>query len=99
MSGLNRNSNDQHETETNAQRPESFFCHQIGGLIILLSIASTIIFIIAFGKVPTMYGYDDWSFFNIVVGVAMGLNGCFFGYLLQKIGSVLKYHENKQGWF
>lgn len=69
----------------------------IGTLIIYLSIISAAICIFAFGKIEiqdSLYSTRTvWSPTLIGIFVAGGINGAFFGYLLSKVGSVLKHLE------
>lgn len=77
------------------QETESEMCNLIGGLVMLISVIAGIAFILAFGKVPRSYYGEEWSVIMILTGIGIGLQGVFFGYLLQKIGSILRYHESK----
>lgn len=72
----------------------------IGEIIIVLSAISAIVCIMAFGRVEVPNGLystkTQWSLLLVSVYVAGGLNGMFFGYLLAKVGSVLKHLEKAQ---
>src|SRR5690554_4794143 len=67
----------------------------IGIIVIVFSIVSTAICVVAFGqiKVPnSLYGsHTVWSVSLIVVYITSGIGGVLFGYLITKVGSVLVY--------
>lgn len=71
----------------------------IGTAIIWVSIAATIACIFIFGRVEIsnldgLYGSQTvWSSTLVASFVAAGLNGVFFGFLLNKVGSVLSHLE------
>ena len=69
----------------------------IGNAIIWLSLVGAAICVFAFGRieVPTgLYGTETrWNSLLITIFITGGLNGAFFGYLLAKVGSVLKKLE------
>lgn len=69
----------------------------IGDMIIVLSAISAVVCIMAFGRVEVPNGLystqTQWSPLLVSVYIAAGLNGMFFGYLLSKVGSVLKHLE------
>ena len=76
---------------------EGEFASSIGNTLIWLSLISATICIFAFGRIEVsdLYGSTKtaWSPFIVVAIIAGGLNGVFFGYLLAKVGSVLRKLE------
>lgn len=80
---------------------ESDNCGMVGNIILIFSIVVGVIYIFAFGKVETVryseyagvLKYTAWSFAQIVMGVAIALNGLLWWYIFQKIGSILRHLE------
>ena len=80
---------------------ESDSCGMVGNIILIISIVVGVIYIFVFGKVETVR-YSEyagvlkdtvWSFAQIVMGVAIALNGLLWWYIFQKIGSILRHLE------
>lgn len=75
----------------------------IGTAIIWVSIAGAIACIFTLGRVEIpnvdgLYGSQTvWSSTLVASFVAAGLNGVFFGFLLNKLGSVLRHLEDIRG--
>jgi len=71
----------------------------IGNAIIWLSLISAVICIFALGRTEVSNGFyntTQWNSLLITMFIAGGLNGVLFGYLLAKVGSVLKRLERAQ---
>lgn len=79
---------------------ESEACTIIGWGIIVIGFLAGLIFILAFGRVEIPSAYygsrQVWSGTMISIGVGIMLNGFLLGYLFQKIGSILRYHEDRK---
>lgn len=83
---------------------ESEICNLIGWTIIILGFLTGFVFILVFGRVDVpmeiagayLGTRSVWSGTMICVGVGIVVNGFLFGYLFQKIASILKYHESKR---
>jgi hypothetical protein len=77
---------------------ESVTASFIGNAVIWLNLLSAIACIVAFGRVTvpdSLYGStQQWSPTLVVFIAAAGLNGMFFGYMLSKIGSILRRLED-----
>lgn len=69
----------------------------LGRVLIWLSIVSSIVCVSVYGRarVPGgLYGSEIvWSSTLVMAFIAAGLNGVLFGFLLSKVGSVLKHLE------
>ena len=69
----------------------------LGKVLIWLSIMSSVICAFVYGRVRVpdgLYGADTvWSSTLVMVFIAAGLNGVLFGFLLQKVGSILRHLE------
>jgi hypothetical protein len=69
----------------------------LGTVLIVLSIVSTCICVMAFGRIriPSgLYGTQTvWSSTLVMAYVAAGLNGVLLGFVLQKVGSILRHLE------
>lgn len=80
---------------------EGDYTSMIGQGIIWLSIASAAICAFLFGQVEIPDGLYStkkvWNTTLVGLYVASGLNGVFFGFLLSKIGSVLKRLDGLKG--
>jgi len=78
---------------------ESEACIMLGWGIIVLCFLVGLIFIFTFGRVEIPNAYYGsrlvWSGTMISIGVGIMFNGFLLGYLFQKIGSILRYHEDK----
>lgn len=72
----------------------------IGNAIMWLSLISAAICVFALGRVEVPDGLYStatrWNSLLITIFIASGLNGAFFGYLLAKVGSVLKRLESSR---
>lgn len=72
----------------------------IGDAIMVLSFIGAAICVFSFGRIEVpsgMYSTEtQWSPLLVSVYIAGGLNGMFFGYLLSKVGSVLRRLEKMQ---
>ena len=76
---------------------EGDYTSMIGKAVMWLSIAAAAICIFALGRIEVPDGMYDtkivWSTTLVASFVAAGLNGVFFGFLLDKVGSVLRHLE------
>ena len=78
---------------------EGDYTSMIGQALIWLSLASAVICVFAFGRVeiPSVSEYSSpekvWNASTVIACITVGLNGAFFGFLLSKVGSVLKHLE------
>ena len=70
----------------------------LGTVLIVLSIVSTYVCIMAFGRVPVgLYSTRPaWNTTVVMTYVAAGLNGVLMGFVVNKVGSVLKHLEHLQ---
>lgn len=79
---------------------ESESCNIIGWVVIALGLIAGILVIVAFGRIEVPSSYygvrQVWSGTMISAGLGIIFNGFLVGYLFQKIGSILRYHENKK---
>lgn len=77
---------------------ESGSCTTIGWVVMAVGVISGILIILFLGRVEVASGYYGsakvWSIPMIITGIGAMLNGFLVGYLFQKIGSLLRYHEN-----
>ncbi|HBI8868940.1 hypothetical protein ACOUV0_11385 [Acinetobacter baumannii] len=78
---------------------ESDVCNAIGWGLIVLGVISGFIFILVLGRVeaPRTYSGTEtvWSGLMVITGIGIVFNGFLVGYLIQKVASILRYHENK----
>ena len=86
---------------TAAQAPsEGSTASNIGNALIWLSLVAAVVCIFVYGRVEIPDGIyntrEVWSPLIVLACIASGLNGAFFGYLLSKVGSVLRHLENLQ---
>jgi hypothetical protein len=76
-----------------ASHSEGSTAKLVGNVVIWLSLASSVVCILVFGRVSVPDGSyatkEVWSWLLVTAFVAAGANGVFFGYLLSKVGSVL----------
>ncbi len=80
---------------------EGDYTSMIGKAVMWLSIAAAAICIFALGRIDVPDGIYDtktvWSTTLVASFVAAGLNGVFFGFLLDKVGSALRHLEKIRG--
>lgn len=85
---------------TTSAPSEGISASVIGNAIIWLSLIGATICVFAFGRVEVpdgLYGTTTrWNSVLITIVIASGLNGIFLGYLLAKVGSVLKKLERSE---
>lgn len=87
-----------------SQNPGSAFSTEgnatatLGTVLIVLSIVSTYVCIMAFGRVPAgLYSTrESWNSTLVMAYIAAGLNGVLIGFVVNKVGSVLKHLEQLQ---
>jgi len=77
---------------------EGDYASVIGNSVIWFSLISAAVCVFAFGRVemPGRYGItteNHWNIILVSIYMGAGLNGAFFGYLLAKVGSILKRLE------
>ena len=84
-------SNDPYENSTPIS--ESHTATVIGNAVLWGSLASAAACVFFLGRGPEGEG---WNGLLVSIYLASGLNGAFFGYLLSKVGSVLKHLEALQ---
>ena len=69
----------------------------LGTVLIVLSIVSTCFCMMTYGRIQIpdgLYGTQTvWSSTLVMAYVAAGLNGVLLGFLLQKVGSILRHLE------
>lgn len=95
-------SDEENKPYVGAVGSESENCKFIGHLVLVFSIAVGMLYIFAFGRVETIR-YSEyageikesaWSIAQIIMGLAIGLSGLFWWYIIQKIGSILTHLES-----
>lgn len=78
---------------------ESETCNTIGWLIMTIGVLAGIVFTFSFGRVEiprSYYGTETvWSGIMVATGIGIIINSFLVGYLFQKIGSLLRYNEQK----
>lgn len=72
---------------------EGHMAKAIGTAIFWASLVSAGFCVFFLGRTPDGEG---WNLLFVSIYLASGLNGAFFGYLLSKVGSVLKHLEALQ---
>ncbi len=80
------------------QMKESDTCKMVGWIIMAIGALAGIIYIFIFGQIEierTYYTEKVWSGVMVCVGIGIIINSLLVGYLFQKIGSLLTYHEAK----
>ncbi|MCM1934633.1 hypothetical protein NCY59_03370 [Acinetobacter radioresistens] len=89
-------------SETNTQSStlkESETCNILGWAIMGLGFIAGLIVVFAFGRIEITNEYyrteTIWSMAAIGTAIGIVFNGIIWGYLFQKIASLLRYHENK----
>ena len=82
---------------TSGRMSEGNFVSMVGTVIIVASVIAASVCILVFGRVQVPYGpYEsrtEWSSTLVACFAAAGINGAFFGFLLDKVGSVLCHLE------
>lgn len=85
---------------TESPMSEGDYTSIIGKAIIWLSIAASGICLFVFGRVQVpagLYGTETvWSTALVMSVIAAGIDGIFFGFLLTKVGSVLRHLEQQR---
>lgn len=93
------NANTKTSTAVKIDHSESGMVAIVGNMVIVLSIICAIAGIFFLGKTEVDAGiyYSDtrteWSLAVIFACIATGISGCVFGYLIKKLGSVLRHLE------